>query len=93
MFQTLFGGVVGKLKGVSEQALVVFARQFATMINAGLAMVRCLDVLGIQTEDAQLKPVIVQVRREVEGGSTLGERARQVPESLLTALHQHGARG
>jgi type IV pilus assembly protein PilC len=77
---TLFGGVVGKLKGVSEQALVVFARQFATMINAGLAMVRCLDVLGIQTEDTQLKPVIVQVRREVEGGSTLANALGKFPK-------------
>ncbi|HXW50715.1 MAG TPA: type II secretion system F family protein [Candidatus Acidoferrales bacterium] len=77
---TLFGGVVGKLKGVSEQALVVFARQFATMINAGLAMVRCLDVLGIQTEDQQLKPVIVQVRREVEGGSTLANALAKFPK-------------
>ena len=77
---TMFGGIVGKFKGVSEQALVVFARQFATMINAGLAMVRCLDVLGIQTEDAQLKPVIVQVRREVEGGSTLANALGKFPK-------------
>lgn len=77
---TVFGSVVGRLKGVSEQALVVFARQFATMINAGLAMVRCLDVLGIQTEDAQLKPVIVQVRREVEGGSTLANALAKFPK-------------
>src|SRR5579863_10017712 len=77
---TMFGGLLGKLKGVSEQALVVFARQFATMINAGLAMVRCLDVLGIQTEDAQLKPVIVQVRREVEGGSTLANALGKFPK-------------
>src|SRR5215469_11954593 len=77
---SMFGGIVGKFKGVSEQALVVFARQFATMINAGLAMVRCLDVLGIQTEDAQLKPVIVQVRREVEGGSTLANALGKFPK-------------
>jgi type IV pilus assembly protein PilC len=77
---TMFGGILGKFKGVSEQALVVFARQFATMINAGLAMVRCLDVLGIQTEDAQLKPVIVQVRREVEGGSTLANALGKFPK-------------
>lgn len=76
---SLFGGVMGRIKGVSEQALVVFSRQFATMINAGLAMVRCLDVLGIQTEDAQLKPVIVQVRREVEGGSTLANALAKFP--------------
>src|SRR5581483_6786970 len=44
-----------KLKKVNEQALVVFSRQFATMINAGLAMVRCLDILSEQTEDKKLQ--------------------------------------
>jgi type IV pilus assembly protein PilC len=74
------GAVFSKFKGVSEQALVVFSRQFATMINAGLAMVRCLDVLGVQTEDAQLKPIIVAVRREVEGGSTLAAALGKFPK-------------
>ena len=79
------GAVLSKFKGVSEQALVVFARQFATMINAGLAMVRCLDVLGVQTEDAQLKPIIVAVRREVEGGSTLAAALGKFPK-VFSAL-------
>jgi type IV pilus assembly protein PilC len=74
------GAVLGRFKGVSEQALVVFSRQFATMINAGLAMVRCLDVLGVQTEDSQLKPIIVAVRREVEGGSTLASALGKFPK-------------
>jgi type IV pilus assembly protein PilC len=74
------GAVLSKFKGVGEQALVVFARQFATMINAGLAMVRCLDVLGVQTEDSQLKPIIVAVRREVEGGSTLAAALGKFPK-------------
>ena len=74
------GAVFSKFKGVGEQSLVVFARQFATMINAGLAMVRCLDVLGVQTEDAQLKPIIVAVRREVEGGSTLAAALGKFPK-------------
>src|ERR1700737_632977 len=77
---TMFGGIVGKFKGVSEQALVVFARQFATMINAGLAMVRCLDVLGIQTEDKNLKDVITAVRKDVEGGSTLANALGKFPK-------------
>jgi type IV pilus assembly protein PilC len=74
------GAVLGKFKGVGEQSLVVFSRQFATMINAGLAMVRCLDVLGVQTEDSQLKPIIVAVRREVEGGSTLAAALGKFPK-------------
>jgi type IV pilus assembly protein PilC len=80
IMQTDVGAVFGRLRGVSEQALVVFARQFATMINAGLAMVRCLDVLSVQTEDSQLKPVITSVRREVEGGSTLANALAKFPK-------------
>jgi type IV pilus assembly protein PilC len=80
MLQSDVGAVFGKLRGVSEQALVVFARQFATMINAGLAMVRCLDVLSVQTEDSQLKPIITAVRREVEGGSTLANALGKFPK-------------
>ena len=41
--------LLDKFKRVNEQALTVFSRQFATMINAGLAMVRCLDILSEQT--------------------------------------------
>ena len=77
---TDIGQYFSKFKGVNEQALVVFARQFATMINAGLAMVRCLDVLSVQTEDGVLKPVITAVRREVEGGSTLAAALGKFPK-------------
>lgn len=90
------GAVFSKFKGVSEQGLVVFARQFATMINAGLAMVRCLDVLGVQTEDAQLKPIIVAVRREVEGGSTLAAALGKFPKvfsPLFTNMVRAGELG
>ncbi len=74
------GQIFQRFRGVNEQALVVFARQFATMINAGLAMVRCLDVLSVQTEDGVLKPVITAVRREVEGGSTLAAALGKFPK-------------
>jgi type IV pilus assembly protein PilC len=77
---TDIGQYFSKFQGVNEQALVVFARQFATMINAGLAMVRCLDVLSVQTEDGVLKPVITAVRREVEGGSTLAAALGKFPK-------------
>ncbi|MBC5824658.1 MAG: type II secretion system F family protein [Candidatus Eremiobacteraeota bacterium] len=77
---TDIGAVLGRFKGVGEQALVVFSRQFATMINAGLAMVRCLDVLALQTEDSKLKPILVSVRRDVEGGSTLAGSLAKFPK-------------
>jgi len=85
VLQADLGSVFGKMRGVSEQALVVFSRQFATMINAGLAMVRCLDVLSVQTEDKQLKDVITAVRKDVEGGSTLANSLAKYPK-VFSAL-------
>lgn len=77
---------LSSLKGVDEQALTVFSRQFATMINAGLAMVRCLDILSEQTEDKKLQQTLVQVRRDVEGGSTLSS-ALQKHSDVFSALY------
>ncbi|MCD6309344.1 MAG: type II secretion system F family protein [Candidatus Eremiobacteraeota bacterium] len=68
-----------KYRRVNEQALTVFSRQFATMINAGLAMVRCLDILAEQTEDKKLQQTLLQVRRDVEGGSTLSNALGKHP--------------
>jgi len=73
-----------KYRRVNEQALTVFSRQFATMINAGLAMVRCLDILAEQTEDKKLQQTLVQVRRDVEGGSTLSNALGKHPNVFST---------
>lgn len=72
--------ILQKFKRVNEQALTVFSRQFATMINAGLAMVRCLDVLSDQTEDAKLKATLLEVRKEVEGGQSLSNALAKHPD-------------
>lgn len=74
-------------KKVNEQALTVFSRQFATMINAGLAMVRCLDILSEQTEDKKLQQTLVQIRRDVEGGSTLSAALQKHPQVFSTLYH------
>ena len=82
------GGDVGaffdKFKRVNEQALTVFSRQFATMINAGLAMVRCLDILSEQTEDKKLQTTLDQVRKDVEGGQTLSAALARHPSVFST---------
>lgn len=82
--QTDLLGWYQKMKRVNEQALTVFSRQFATMINAGLAMVRCLDILSEQTEDKKLQQVLIQVRRDVEGGSTLSNALGKHPQVFST---------
>ncbi|MEW6638058.1 MAG: type II secretion system F family protein [Actinomycetota bacterium] len=60
--------------------IVVFTRQFATMINAGLPIVRSLYVLSEQTENQKLKDVVVAVRKDVEAGLALSEAFAKHPE-------------
>jgi len=59
--------------GVTTRDLAIFTRQFATMINAGLPLVQCLDILSKQTEKEPFRQVIAGVMREVEAGNTLAE--------------------
>jgi type IV pilus assembly protein PilC len=65
---------------VSVKDIGVFTRQFATMINAGLPMVQCLDILSQQTEKEFLKQSIAKIMSDVEGGSTLGEAMGRHPK-------------
>jgi len=67
-------------KRVSVKDLGVFTRQFATMINAGLPMVQCLDILSAQTEKPFFRQSISTVMTDVEGGSTLGESLARHPK-------------
>jgi type IV pilus assembly protein PilC len=59
--------------GIATRDLAIFTRQFATMINAGLPLVQCLDILSKQTEKETFRNIIAQVMREVEAGTTLAE--------------------
>jgi type IV pilus assembly protein PilC len=67
-------------KTVSVKDLSVFTRQFATMVNAGLPLVQCLDVLGRQLDKPHFKEVVLQVTADVEGGSTLAEAMAKHPK-------------
>ncbi len=60
-------------------ALVIFSRQFATMINAGINILKCLDILEAQTKDPTLKAVITEVRRDVVGGASLTDAMAKHP--------------
>jgi type IV pilus assembly protein PilC len=66
-------------KGVGVKDLSVFTRQFATMVNAGLPLVQCLDVLGKQLDKPHFKDVVLKVTADVEGGSTLAEALEKHP--------------
>lgn len=67
-------------KGVAVKDMSVFTRQFSTMINAGLPIVQCLDILSRQTENEQLRLAVSQVMLDVEGGHTLSESLAKHPK-------------
>jgi type IV pilus assembly protein PilC len=62
---------------ITTRDLGVFTRQFATMINAGLPMVQCLDILSSQMDKPSFKKIVSDVMYDVEGGSTLAEALRK----------------
>jgi type IV pilus assembly protein PilC len=65
---------------VTDKDIVIFTRQLATMIDAGLPLVQCLDILGTQTENKTLAKTITQVRSDVETGSTFAEALKKHPK-------------
>jgi type IV pilus assembly protein PilC len=66
--------------GIKTRDIVIFTRQFATMINAGLPLVQSLDILATQTENKAFAKVIQQVQRDVEAGNTLADALRNHPK-------------
>src|SRR5579859_292820 len=71
-----FGG------GVKTRDVVIFTRQFATMINSGLPLVQALDILAQQTENKVLADVTRQVVYDVESGHTLADALRKHPKAF-----------
>ncbi len=65
---------------IKTKDLVIFTRQFATMIDAGLPLVQCLDILASQNENDELKKVLYDVKSNVEGGSTFADALRKHPK-------------
>ena len=73
----------GKLgKKVKAKNLAVFTRQFSVMIDAGLPLVQCLEILGTQEEDKNFAAVILQTRADVEGGASLADAMRKHPKTF-----------
>ncbi len=69
----------GLTGGVAVKDLVVFTRQFATMISSGLPLVQCLDTLGRQTPNKRLAEIVMQVKADVEAGASFTEALRKQP--------------
>lgn len=69
-----------KLGGrVKAKELAIFTRQFSVMIDAGLPLVQCLEILGSQQENKAFQKCLLQVRQDVETGSTLADALRKHP--------------
>jgi len=74
------GGFSFQIGGIKDKDLVVFTRQFATMIDAGLPLVQALDILSNQVENKMLAKTIAQVKVDVEAGSTYADALRKHPK-------------
>ncbi len=68
--------------GVGLKDLAIFSRQFATMVNSGLSLVRTLSILEQQTSNQRLKQIIVQVRVDVEAGRPLSDSMGRHPKAF-----------
>jgi type IV pilus assembly protein PilC len=81
---------------VPSKNLAVFTRQFSVMIDAGLPLVQCLDILGRQEPHKGFASVILKVREEVEGGASLADAMRHYPrtfDALFTNMVAAGEAG
>ena len=88
---------VGKLgKRVKSKSLAVFTRQFSVMIDAGLPLVQCLEILGAQEEDQNFAAVILSTRGHVESGASLADAMKHHPkvfDPLFTNMIAAGEAG
>jgi type IV pilus assembly protein PilC len=85
-----------KAKSVNPKNLAVFTRQFSVMIDAGLPLVQCLEILGTQEEDKNFSHVILSTRGEVENGASLADAMRKHPkafDALFTNMIAAGEAG
>ncbi len=83
-------------KGVDAKSLAVFTRQFSVMIDAGLPLVQCLEILGSQEEDKNFASVILATRGDVESGASLADAMKKHPkvfDPLFTNMIAAGEAG
>ena len=81
---------------VANQEIAIFARQFATMIGAGVPLVRCLNILSDQVENPRMQEIIAQIRSDVEAGMTFSKSLEKHPKvfsNLFVNLVKAGEAG
>src|SRR6185436_8989840 len=83
-------------QGVSSKRVALFTRQFSVMLDAGLPLVQCLEILGEQEEQRTFREIIQKTRSDVEQGSSLADAMRKHPkafDSLYTNMIAAGEAG
>ena len=78
----LFENVAFLQPKVKTRDIILFARQFSTMIDAGLPIIQCLDILYAQQENATFKKMLRSIKDDVESGSTLAEALKKFPNEF-----------
>ncbi|MCP3980414.1 MAG: type II secretion system F family protein [bacterium] len=68
--------------GIGQKEIAIFTRQFSVMIDAGLPLVQCLEILGGQQSHAGFQKILMAVRQDVESGSTLADALRKHPKAF-----------
>lgn len=88
--------IPGRKKRAKLKDLVVFTRQFATMIDAGLPLVQGLDVLGRQSENPAMRTILLDIKEQVQAGGTLADGMKRHPllfDDLFTNMIEAGEAG
>ena len=67
---------------VKQRDVILFARQFSTMIDAGLPIIQCLDILCSQQSNTTFKKMLKEIKESVEGGATLAEALKKFPKQF-----------
>jgi type IV pilus assembly protein PilC len=83
-------------RGVGSKRIAIFTRQFSVMLDAGLPLVQCLEILGDQEENRTFQQIIQQVRSDVESGASLADAMKKHPkafDALFTNMVAAGESG
>ena len=78
----LFENVTFLQPKVKQRDVILFARQFSTMIDAGLPIIQCLDILYSQQANVTFKKMLKEIKESVEGGATLAEALKKFPKQF-----------
>jgi type IV pilus assembly protein PilC len=78
----LFENVAFLQPKIKESDVIIFARQFSTMIDAGLPIIQCLDILYTQQDNVTFKKMLKEIKESVEGGATLAEALKKFPKQF-----------